>query len=45
MSGLSGLKETLGGGQRQALKRMFKRQGKGGASPSKDSLKHTVHVS
>lgn len=40
---LSGLKERLSAGRQSLSKRMFKRQPKGGVSPSKDSLKTTMH--
>lgn len=41
VSVLSGLKESLSKG-RHSLSKRFKKKG---ASPSKDTLKHTVHVS
>jgi hypothetical protein len=40
VSVLSGLKESLAKGRHSLSKRMFKKKG---ASPSKDTLKHTVH--
>lgn len=42
VSVLSGLKESLAKGRHSLSKRMFKKKG---VSPSKDTLKHTVHVS
>ena len=47
MSTLSGLRDKLQSGRQSLGKRIFKRgQGKAaGASPSKDTLKNTVHVS
>lgn len=49
---LSGLKDSLSKGRTSLGKRMFKRGGKdkgggapGGASPRKDTLQTTVHVS
>lgn len=46
VSVLSGFKDSIAKGRNSLSKRMFKRGGaKAGASPSKDTLKHTVHVS